>query len=137
MVLLLSAVRQASDSLGMKITKVIACIPPSNCKMNIVVGNSNVIDYNEITGVDVSNVLLSAIKKYDFTNDELVTAMPINFTIDDKKSVLDPKGMKGSVLETKVVISTVPKEPLYRILEVLKLSGVEAVDIAFTSVGDY
>ncbi len=132
-----SAVRQASDSLGMKITKVIACIPPSNCKMNIVVGNSNVIDYNEITGVDVSNVLLSAIKKYDFTNDELVTAMPINFTIDDKKSVLDPKGMKGSVLETKVVISTVPKEPLYRILEVLKLSGVEAVDIAFTSVGDY
>ena len=105
--------------------------------MNIVVGNSNVIDYNEITGVDVSNVLLSAIKKYDFTNDELVTAMPINFTIDDKKSVLDPKGMKGSVLETKVVISTVPKEPLYRILEVLKLSGVEAVDIAFTSVGDY
>ena len=132
-----SAIKQASDSLGMKITKVIACIPPSNCQMNIVVGNSNVIDYNEITGVDVSNVLLSAIKKYDFTNDELVTAMPINFTIDDKKSVLDPKGMKGSVLETKVVISTVPKEPLYRILEALKLSGVEAVDIAFTSVGDY
>ena len=63
--------------------------------------------------------------------------MPINFTIDDKTSVLDPKGMKGSVLETKVVISTVPKEPLYRILEALKLSGVEAVDIAFTSVGDY
>ena len=45
--------------------------------------------------------------------------------------------MKGSVLESRVVISLVPKEPLYRILEVLKLSGIETVDIAYTSVGDY
>ena len=36
-----------------------------------------------------------------------------------------------------MVISTLPKEGLYRILEVLKLSGVETVDIAFTSTGDY
>jgi len=132
-----NAIRQASDSLGMKISKAVACIPPFNCEMNIVVGSSNVIDYNEITGADVSNVLLNAIKNQDFSKNELVTAMPISFTIDDKISVLDPKGLKGSVLETKIVISTVPKEPLYRILEVLKLSGVETVDIAFTSVGDY
>lgn len=132
-----NAVKQINDSLGMKITKAIACIPPSNCQMNIVVGSSNVIDYNEITGIDVSNVLLSAIKGQDFSKNELVTAMPINFTIDDKKIVTDPKGMKGSLLETKVVISTVPKEPLYRILEVLKLSGIEVVDIVFPSVGDY
>ena len=99
--------------------------------------NKNIIDYNEITGTDVSNVLLDAIKGEDFTHDELVTAMPISFTIDGKSNIRDPKGMKGSVLETRVVISTVPKEPLYRILEVLKLSGLETVDIAFSSVGDY
>ena len=63
--------------------------------------------------------------------------MPISFTVDDTSNIKDPKGMKGSVLETRVVISTVPKEPLYRILEVLKLAGVEVVDIAFTTVGDY
>ena len=63
--------------------------------------------------------------------------MPISFTIDEEKNVKDPKGMKGSMLETRVVISTTDKESLYRILEVLKLSGVETVDIAFSSVGDY
>ena len=131
------AMKLANDSLGMKITKAIVCIPPSNCKMDIVGGSSNIIDYNEITGTDVSNVLLNAIKNQDLSKNELVTAMPINFTIDDKKVVADPKGMKGSVLETRAVISTVPKEPLYRILEVLNLSGVEAVDITFTSIGDY
>ena len=131
------ALKQVNESLGIKVTKVVACIPPSNARMDIVLGTTNVIDYNEITGVDVSNVLLDAIKGQDFTNEELVTAMPISFTVDENTNIKDPKGMKGSVLETRLVISMVPKEPLYRILEVLKLSGVEAVDIAFTSVGDY
>lgn len=132
-----NALRQVNEMLGIKITKVIACVPPANCKMDIVVGSTNIIDYNEITGGDVSNVLLDAIKGQDFSNEELVTAMPISFTIDDNNSVRDPKGMKGSVLDARVVISTTAKEPLYRILEVLKLSGVETVDIAYNSVGDY
>ena len=63
--------------------------------------------------------------------------MPISFTIDDSSNVSDPKGLKGSILDARVVISTVDKEPLYRILEVLKLSGVETVDICYNSVGDY
>ena len=132
-----NALKEVNESLGIKINKVVAAIPPANCKMDIVMGSTNVIDYNEITGVDVSNALLSAIKDQDFTHDELVTAMPISFTVDEQTNISDPKGMKGSVLETRVVISMVPKEPLYRILEVLKLSGVETVDISFTSVGDY
>lgn len=132
-----NALKQINDSLGIKIGKVVACIPPSNTKMDIVMGTTNVIDYNEITGVDVSNALLDAIKNQDFTNDELVTAMPISFTVDENTNIKDPKGMKGSVLETRIVISMVPKEPLYRILEVLKLSGLDTVDISFTSVGDY
>ncbi|MBQ6498114.1 MAG: cell division protein FtsA [Bacilli bacterium] len=131
------AIREASDMLGIKITKVIACLPPANCKMDIVLGATNVLDYNEITGIDVSNALLDALKGQDFSNDELVTAMPISFTIDDNNVTKDPKGMKGSLLETRVVISTMEKAALYRILEVLKLSGIETVDIAFTSTGDY
>lgn len=132
-----NALRQINEMLGIKITKAIACVPPKDCKMDIVVGTTNIIDYNEITGEDISNVLLDAIKGQDFTNEELVTAMPINFTIDNNKSVNDPKGLKGSILDARVVISTTAKEPLYRLLEVLKLSGIETVDIAYNSVGDY
>ena len=132
-----NAIKEINELLGIKIEKVVACIPPVNAKMDIVMGTTSIIDYNEITGVDVSNVLLDAIKNQDFSRDELVTAMPISFTVDDTPNIKDPKGMKGSVLETRVVISMVSKEPLYRILEVLKLSGLETADISFTSVGDY
>ncbi len=131
------ALKKIDDMLGVKVSKVVACIPSSQCKMDIVVGSCSVIDYNEITGSDVSNCLLDAIKGMDFSSDELVSCMPIHFTIDDNTSVSDPKGMKGSTLDTRVVVSTTPKEPLYRILEVLKLSGLETVDVCFSSVGDY
>ncbi len=63
--------------------------------------------------------------------------MPINFSIDSDSSIHDPKGMKGSKLSARVVISTTPKEPLYRILEVLKLAGLETIDICYSSFGDY
>lgn len=131
------AMKKINEQLGIKITKVIACIPPANARMDIVLGKTNIFDYNEISGLDISNVLQDALKGVDFHNEELVTAMPISFTVDEKNNIKNPKGMKGSVLESRVVISLVPKEPLYRILEVLKLSGIETVDISFTSVGDY
>ena len=132
-----NALKKASEMLGVKITKVVAAVPPSDCELDIVVGSCEVLDYNEITGVDVSNVLSDALRGQNFEHNELVTAIPISFTVDGKENIKDPKGMKGSVLETRVVVSTLAKESLYRILEVLKLSGVETVDIAFTSTGDY
>ena len=132
-----AAMKKINEQLGIKITKVVAAIPATNARMDIVLGTTNIFEYNEITGIDVSNVLLDALKGIDFHNEELVTAMPISFTVDETPNIKDPKGMKGSVLESRVVISLVPKEPLYRILEVLKLSGIETVDISFTSVGDY
>ena len=132
-----SAIKEASEMLGMKITKVIACVPPENCTMDIVIGEADVEDSENITGADVSNVIASALKNVDFDSEELVTAMPINFNIDDESSVSDPKGMKGKHINARVVVSTTPKEPLYKMLEVLKLAGLETIDICYSSYGDY
>ena len=99
-----NAIREVSEGLGMKITKVVACVPPENCTMDMIDGTADVIDYNNITGADVSNVLQDALKEINFDEDELVTAMPINFSIDSDSSIHDPKGMKGSKLSARVVI---------------------------------
>ena len=131
------AIKEVSDMLGIKITKVVACVPPTDCKMDIVVGSSDVLYTECVSGEDISNAINDALRGQNFDDYELVTATPISFKLDDQENIKDPKGMKGEVLETRVVISTLPKEGLYRILEVLKLSGVEAVDIAFSSTGDY
>ena len=131
------AVKSASEMLGAKITKAIVCVPPTHCNMDIVNGSVEVINPKNITGEDVCNVLNEALKDQDFSEYELITAIPISFTVDEEDNIKDPKGMRGEVLSSKIVIGTMPKEELYRFLEVLKLAGVEAVDVGFTSTGDY
>lgn len=131
------AMKQVNDMLGFKVVKVIAAIPPNGCQMDIVVGSCDVIDYDAISGEDVRAVLKDALVGHVDDEYEVITASPISFKVDDVENIKDPKGMPGKVLEAKVVVSILPKEPLYRILEVLKLSGLEAVDIAFSSTGDY
>lgn len=131
------AIKSASEMLGIKISKVVACVPPTHCQMDIVLGEAEVINSKNITGEDVRNLLNNALKDRDFSEYELVTAMPISFKIDGEDGIKDPKGMRGSFLEAKIVIGTMPKEELYRFLEVLKIAGVEVCDIGFTSTGDY
>lgn len=125
------------EMLGFKIYKVICLVPPTNCKMDILIGTCDVINPNMISGIDVSNVLNEAIKGYRLSNYEIITASPISFIVDDTENIKDPKGMSGDSLEAKVVIGSVPREPLCRILEAINLSGLETVDVAFTSTGDY
>ncbi len=132
-----SAMKQINDMLGIKIVKVIAAVPPTGCTMDIVVGSCDVIDYDAITGEDVRAVLKDALTGHIGDEFEVITASPISFKVDDMENIKDPKGMPGKVIEAKVVVSTLPKEPLYRILEVLKLSGLETIDVAFSSTGDY
>ena len=131
------AISQINEMLDFTINKAILCVSPKDCNMTICTGEVDIIDYNEIVGADVSNCLLAALKGKDFKDEELVTVTPINFHIDKQKEVKDPKGLKGAKLKSRVVISTVSKEPLYRMLEVLKLAGIETIDIAYTSTGDY
>ena len=130
-------IKQISDQIGVKVSKAVLAIPPTNCTMNIFSGSWDVIDYEEITGEDVRCVLKDALVGRINSNEEVITVSPIEFIVDEQKAIKDPKGMAGKVLETKVVVSATPKEPLYRMLEVLKLSGVEVVDLTYTSTGDY
>lgn len=131
------AFRKLDEMLGFKITKVIACVPTNQCRMDIVVGSTKVIDYKAITGEDISNVIKDALVGQLTDEEELITAMPISFKVDEDDHIENPKGLVGEVLEAKILIATSPKEIIYKTLEVLKLSGIEVIDIAYAPTGDY
>lgn len=131
------AFKKINEKLQMKITKAVVCIPTINCRTDIVIGSCDVIDYQEITGEDVSNVLKDSVIGQVAQDEELVTAIPISFKVDEEEGIKDPKGMAGKSLEAKVLITTSPKDLVYKILEVLKLSGVEAIDVCYSAVSDY
>lgn len=131
------AFKKINEMLQMKITKVVVCIPPINCRTDIVVGSCDVIDYNEITGEDVTNVLKDSLVGQVSDDEELITAIPITFQVDDQNNIKDPKKLAGKSLEARVLITTSPKDLVYKILEVLKLSGIDAIDVCYTSTADY
>ena len=131
------AFKKINEMLQMKITKVVVCIPPINCRTDVVIGSCDVIDYNEITGEDVTNVLKDSLVGQVATDEELITAIPITFRVDEEENIMDPKGLAGKSLEAKVLITKSPKDLVYKILEVLKLSGVDAIDVCYSSTADY
>ena len=131
------SVKKINEMLQIKITKAIVCIPAIDCRMDIVVGSCDVIDYQEITGEDVSNVLKDALIGHVYDDEELITAVPISFKVDEEDNIKDPKGMAGKSIETRVLMTTSPKDLVYKILEVLKLSGIDAIDVCYSTTGDY
>lgn len=131
------AIKKIYEKLNIKITKVLACIPTTDCKMDIAVGSIDLESDTRITGYEISNVINESVKNELNENEELITAIPISFRVDEKDNIKNPKGMIGSNLGVKVLVSKSPKGLVYKVLQVLKLSGLEVIDIAYTSTGDY
>lgn len=130
-------VKKVENMLGVSIKKIITCIPTDDCIFNIVSGMIQTLDENCITGEDISRLLKEAISDNINEGYELVTAMPIGFKLDDSRMVKDPKGLASESLESRIVITMVPKNNLYNLLNVFQICGLEVVDITFKTVADY
>src|SRR5699024_8016577 len=90
-----AALRRVNDMLGIRVIRVIAVVPTTGCHLDIAVGSIEVEDSSCITGEDVSRVLKDALVGRIDENRELVTAVPISFTVDEHENIPDPKGMSG------------------------------------------
>lgn len=129
--------KEIEEVLGVKLSKIITCIPTEECIFDIVSSKVDVLDENNITGKDINNILKEAITGKIKNDYELVSASPINFKLDTNKVVKDPKGLSSKTLDAKIVITEVPRKNLYNILNVLQLCELEPVDIIFKTIGDY
>lgn len=132
-----NCLKKIENILGVPIKKAIACIPSDDCIFNIVSSKINPTNENCITGDDINKLLKEAVKGNINDGYELITAMPIGFKLDEKNLVKDPKGLSSSTLESKIVITLIPKKNLYSLLNVFQLCNIEIIDITFKTVADY
>ena len=133
------ALEQVEDDLGVKIDKAITTVPANDRHFSVVSGTTPI----DINGDDVvneehiSSVLHEAVLDKVEIGEELVSVIPITFSVDDTENIIDPRGRKGKYLGVKAVLSTVPKENIYKVINVLNSCNIEVVDIVFGSIGDY
>ena len=128
------ALEEIEKELGFAIDKAIINVPLYDAKVDIYNGLSYAEE--EITGEDVITCFKSSVSTIDIDK-EVVTVFPIDFLIDDESRVKDPKGMIGKKLECRMLISTVPKENVYTILEILEKCNVEVIDLSFGVINDF
>ena len=132
-----NAFDEVEEMLGIKINKVITSVPSFNAEYNIIKGNVKITNENHIvTSDDVIKVLEVAAKANPYNSREMVTILPIDYTVDDKTLIKNPKGMPCSVLGCRAVLVTTPKKNVYSVVSLLENIGKEVVDITLNDIGD-
>lgn len=131
------AFNEVEEMLGIKIKRVIASIPSFNAEYTIIKSNIKVTNEEGIvTSDDIIKSLEVAAKTQSYTLREMVTILPIDYTVNDKAFIKDPKGMKCSILGCRAVLVTTPKKNVYSVIGLLERIGVEVVDITLNNIGD-
>ncbi len=131
------ALNEAEDMLGLKIKKVIASVPSFNAEYSIIKGDMKINNEESIvTSEDVLNCLEVAVRTTQFTTREMVTILPVDYTLDEQAFIKNPVGMRGTTLGCKAVLVTTPKKNVYSVITLLEQLGIEVVDISLNNIGD-
>lgn len=130
------AILKTEEKIGMKIKEVILLIPSNTAKMTIETGLVDIKD-NIVRGSDIKRVLADAKKDTFDDARELVSVLPISFTVDDNISVSNPIGKEGNKLFVKAVVSTSLKSEIYPLISIVSSLGISIVDIVHKSQADY
>ena len=85
------AFNEIEDMLGIHIKQVIASIPSYFAEFTMVKGETRLLG-ETVVGEDVINVLENAIQSKLNPNKEMVTILPIDFSIDNQGGIKEPKG---------------------------------------------
>ena len=121
--------------LGIKIKKVITSVPSFNAEYEVIKGNVKTIN-GIVTSEDIIKSLEVALKPISYTTREMVTILPIDFTVDDKTLIKEPKGMECQALGCRAVLVSTPKKNVYSVVGLLESLGYEVVDISLNNIGD-
>ncbi|MDD3048648.1 MAG: cell division protein FtsA [Bacilli bacterium] len=132
------ALEDIEGKLGVKIDKVIASVPAYFANFTVVDGYSTITNAeHKVYGDDIVRTLQACIYNKIPSGEELVTVMPIAFSIDNKNGIKDPKGVVGNKLYAKAVMITTPKKNIYSVVSAIESLGVEVTDINLGAIGDY
>ena len=131
------AFNQIEDKVGFKINKVLVNIPVYKANFKVAKASIKIQNIKStITGNDVRKVLTKTVKENVVENFELATDLLIDFKVDDKGGIKDPKGLLANNLEAKSLLALVPQKNLYSVATILESIGIEIDDVTVSPVSD-
>ena len=130
------AITSAEEMLGIKIKRVLTLIPSYYTDFEMIKGSIELDKEVPIDGDKVSELLNEAIKTSKIKDKVMVTTLPVDFMIDDKSNIKNPKGMTGNVFSTRAIMVHTAKKNLLSVIKILESLDLEVVDVSLNSIGD-
>ena len=132
------AISDIENKLSITIDKVVASVPSYYANFEIVNGEIDISREDErVTGIDVVNVLKSAVISKVKKDREIVTIIPIYFIVNGRKNIKDPKGLICKKLGVKAMMVTTPSKNVQSIISIFQSIGIDVVDVNLGSIADY
>ncbi|MGT2799084.1 cell division protein FtsA [Streptococcus marmotae] len=130
-----TAIAQAEEKAGIRIDKVNVALPANQLQMEPTQGMIPVTtDSQEITDVDVQNVVKSALTKSMTPEREVISFIPEEFVVDGFHGIKDPRGMMGIRLEMRGMLYTGPRTILYNLRKTVERAGVQVENVVISSL---
>lgn len=130
------AITSVEEMLGIKIKKVITSIPSYYTEFEMIKGSIELEKEVPIDGDKVSELLTEAIKTSKINDKVMVTTLPIDFMVDEKSNIKDPKDMIGNTFATRAIMVHTAKKNLLSVIKILESLDLEVVDVSLNSIGD-
>lgn len=131
-------IRDMKEDLGVNINKAIVNIPSNDIKFMLVTGSIKINGEDGIiSSDDINRVIKESVYSKLSEGYELMTVIPLEYSIDSKKTHELPIGKTGKKLDIKGIMISAPKKNIYSVLSVVEQAGLEVVDITISGLGDY
>ena len=136
--ILKTTLKKAEDVLGLKIRKIIITVPSFNPEFVISEGSTTITNEDKlIRGMDIIRAMQASIYNKVPADLEIVGIVPTHFRINEDEVVKSPLNIKANKLTVKTVICMVPRKNVDNLIACFNKLGVDVIDVAPTSFGDY
>lgn len=128
-----AAIAQAEEKAGIQIDKVNVALPANLLQIEPTQGMIPVTtDSQEITDLDVQNVVKSALTKSMTPEREVISFIPEEFVVDGFQGIKDPRGMMGIRLEMRGMLYTGPRTILHNLRKTVERADVQVENIVIS-----
>lgn len=128
-----TALAQAEEKAGIRIDKVNVGLPANLLQIEPTQGMIPVTtNSQEITDVDVENVVKSALTKSMTPEREVISFVPEEFVVDGFHGIKDPRGMMGVRLEMRGLLYTGPRTILHNLRKTVERAGIQVENVVIS-----
>lgn len=124
-----TVVQQAQKAAGMRVDHVIACLSGARPRSFGLSGESEV-DGPAVTDADIGRVLASCEMPDIGPGREVLHAQPVNFALDHRSGLGDPRGQAGQTLSSDLHLLAVDEAAIGTLLRCLKHCDLECAGLA-------